>query len=195
MAVSQVFGSSVKRREDPRLITGGATYVDDVNLLNLAYVVFVRSPHAHARIKSVDTSAAKQVPGVVSVVTGKDLVGKVGNIPTAWLIPNSDLKTPAHPPIAVDVVRYVGDAVAAVTADSRAAARAAAYLIQVDYEPLPAIVDQEKAVQPGAPQLHADVPNNITFRWKVGGGDAESAFRNADVTIKQRIRNQRLIPT
>src|SRR5215469_12111272 len=159
MAVSQLFGAAVKRREDPRLITGGATYVDDIHLRNLAYVSFVRSPHAHARIKNVDTTAASRAPGVIAVYTGKDLVGKVGNVPTAWLIPNSDLKTPAHPPIAVDTVRYVGDAVAVVAAETRAAARDAADLIQVDYEPLPAVVDQEQAVQPGAPQLHADVPN------------------------------------
>src|SRR5438034_11427498 len=111
MAVSKIFGSSVKRREDPRLITGGATYTDDLKLPNLAYAAFVRSPHAHARIKSVNTAAASAAPGVVAVYTGADLVGKVGNIPTAWLLPNSDLKTPAHPPLAVDTVRYVGDGV------------------------------------------------------------------------------------
>jgi carbon-monoxide dehydrogenase large subunit len=194
MAVSKIFGAAVKRREDPRLITGGATYTDDLKLPNLAYAAFARSPHAHARIKSIDTKAASAVPGVVTVLTGKDLVGKVGNIPTAWLLPNSDLKTPAHPPIAVDTVRYVGDAVAVVVADSRSAARDAASLVEVDYEPLSAIVDQEKAIESGAPQLHPDVPNNITFRWKVAGGDAAAAFRDAEVTVKQRFVNQRLIP-
>lgn len=194
MAVSRIFGAAVKRREDPRLITGRATYTDDVQLANLAYVAFVRSPHAHARIRRIDTSRARGAPGVVAVVTGQDLEGKVAGIPTAWLIPNSDLKTPKHPALAVDTVRYVGDAVAAVVAESRAAAADAAALVDVEYEVLPAIVDQEKATQPGAPQLHPDVPNNIAFRWKVAGGDIDAAFRNAEVTVKQRLINQRLIP-
>ncbi|MBX6773103.1 MAG: xanthine dehydrogenase family protein molybdopterin-binding subunit, partial [Chloroflexi bacterium] len=93
MAVSRIFGAAVKRREDPRLITGRAVYTDDVKLPNLAYVAFVRSPHAHARIVRIDASRARIAPGVIAVVTGRDLAGKVGNIPTAWLIPNADLKT------------------------------------------------------------------------------------------------------
>src|ERR1017187_2706910 len=111
MAVSKLFGAAVKRREDPRLITGGATYVEDIKLLGLTYAAFVRSPHAHARIVKVDTSSAKAQPGVIAVVTGADLVGKIGTIPTAWLLPNADLKTPAHPALASETVRYVGDAV------------------------------------------------------------------------------------
>ncbi|MCL4489829.1 MAG: molybdopterin-dependent oxidoreductase [Chloroflexi bacterium] len=169
--------------------------MDDLKLPNLAYVAFVRSPHAHARITRVDVSPAEKADGVVAVVTGRDLAGKVGSIPTAWLIPNSDLKTPAHPPLAVDTVRHVGDAVAAVVAETRAAARDAADSIEVEYELLPAIVNQEKAVKPNAPQIHADVPNNVAFRWKVAGGDAAAAFRDADVVVKQRFINQRLIPT
>ena len=194
MAVSRIFGAAVKRREDPRLITGRATYSDDVALPNLAYVAFVRSPHAHARIKSVDVTQARQVPGVVAVVTGQDLVGKVNGIPTAWLIPNSDLKTPQHPAIASETVRYVGDAVAAVVAESRAAAADAVALVDVDYELLPVVVDQEKATLDSAPQLHQDVPNNVAFRWHVAGGDVDAAFREADVVVKQRLHNQRLIP-
>src|SRR6185437_792823 len=186
--------AAVKRREDPRLITGRATYTDDVRLSNLAYVAFVRSPHGHARIKRIDTSRANGVAGVVAVVTGQDLAGKVNGIPTAWLIPNSDLKTPTHPPLAVDTVRYVGDAVAAVVADSRAAASDAVDLVDVEYEPLPAVVNGEKATQPNAPQLHPDVPNNVAFRWSVKGGDVDAAFQGADVTLKQRLINQRLIP-
>src|SRR5207237_5718354 len=99
---------------------------------NLAYAAFVRSPYAHALIKSIDKAAASAAPGVVAVYTGADLVGKVGNIPTAWLLPNSDLKTPAHPPLAVDTVRYVGDGVAVIIADSRAAAKDAAGLVEVE---------------------------------------------------------------
>jgi len=194
MAVSKLFGAAVKRREDPRLITGGATYVDDIQLSGLVYAAFVRSPHAHARITHIDVTTARNAPGVVAAMSGQDLQGKVGNIPTAWLIPNSELKTPAHPPLAVDTVRFVGDAVAVVVAESRAAAKDAAALVEVDYEPLPVVVNQEEAVQPGAPQLHPDVPNNIAFHWKVAGGDISDAFGSADVVVKQRFYNQRLIP-
>ncbi|HLZ08154.1 MAG TPA: xanthine dehydrogenase family protein molybdopterin-binding subunit, partial [Chloroflexota bacterium] len=194
MAVTKLFGSAVKRREDPRLITGGATYVDDVTLPALTHAAFVRSPYAHARITSIDVAAAKKAAGVVAVVTGQDIAGKVGTIPTAWLIPNSDLKTPAHPALATDLVRYVGDAVAVVVAESQAAAQDAAALVNVTYEQLPVVVNQEKAVEAGAPLVHDDVPNNLAFRWKLAGGDIDAAFKGADVVIKQRFVNQRLIP-
>ena len=195
MAVSRLFGAAVKRREDPRLITGAATYVEDIKLVGLTYAAFIRSPHAHARIVKVDVAAAKQQPGVVAVVTGADLVGKIGTIPTAWLVPNANLKTPAHPALAFDTVRYVGDAVAVVVAETNAQAKDAAALVEVEYEELGVVVDQEKAIDDGAPLVHDDVPNNLGFRWKVAGGDIDAAFRTADVVIKQRIVNQRLIPT
>jgi carbon-monoxide dehydrogenase large subunit len=195
MAVSKLFGAAVKRREDPRLITGGATYVEDIKLLGLTYAAFIRSPYAHARIVKVDTTAAKQQPGVIAVVTGADLVGKIGTIPTAWLLPNSNLKTPAHPALASETVRYVGDAVAVVVAETNAQAKDAAALVEVEYAELGVVVDQEKAVENGAPLVHEDVPNNLAFRWKVAGGDIDAAFRDAHVVIKQRILNQRLIGT
>src|SRR5262249_21367183 len=160
------FGAAVKRREDPRLITGQATYVDDIQLPGMVYAAFVRSPHGHARITGLRTDAARAVPGVVSVVTGKDVAAKLGNLPCAWLIPGSDLKPPAHPILASETVRYVGDAVAVVVGETRAAARDGASLVEVDYEPLPVIIDQEKATKAGAPQLHSDVPNNVAFHWK-----------------------------
>ena len=194
MAVTKLFGASVRRREDPRLVTGRATYTDDVRLPGLLHAVFVRSPHAHARIRRVDVSAARRVPGVAAVFTGADLAGKVNPLPCAWLVPNADLKTPPHPAIATDRVRYVGDAVAVVVAEDRGAARDAAALVQVDYEVLPAVVDAEKAAHPGAPQLHDDAPHNIAFRWKVSGGDVADAFARADRVIRQRVVNQRLIP-
>ncbi len=195
MAVSKIFGAAVRRREDPRLITGRATYVDDIKLPGLTYAAFVRSPHAHARIRGIQTAKAHEAPGVVAVLAGKDLVGKVGNLPCAWLIPGSDLKLPEHPPIAVEKVRYVGDAVAVVVAESRDAARDGAGLVEVDYEPLPAIVDQEKATRSGAPLLHDNVANNVAFHWTVSGGDAAKAFQEAEVVVRQRLYNQRLIPT
>src|SRR4029077_3898053 len=108
-------------------------------------------------------------------------------------LPNADLKTPAHPPLAVDTVRYVGDGVAVVIAESRAAATDAASLVDVEYEPLPGVTNPEIAVQSGAPQLHGDAPNNVVFRWPLKGGD-QTVFQRAEVTIKQRIVNQRLIP-
>src|SRR5438067_11469173 len=132
MAVTQIFGSSVRRREDPRLITGRATYTDDINLPGMLYAAFLRSPHAHARIRSVNADRARALPGVEAVFTGADLQGKVGNIACAWLIPASDLKLPPHPPLAVDHVRYVGDAVAVVLAASGYIARDALDLIEVD---------------------------------------------------------------
>jgi aerobic carbon-monoxide dehydrogenase large subunit len=197
MAVTRLFGASIKRREDPRLITGKATYTDDLRLPGMVYAHIVRSTHAHARITRLDVEAARRHPGVVAVFTGKDLAGALHPIPTAWLIPNSDLKTPPHPALAVDTVRYVGDGVAVVVAEDRYAAQDAAALIRVEYAPLQAVVNQEKAVAPGAPQIHPDVPHNVAFKWTVSAGDAAAAFREAErdgVVVSQRFVNQRLIP-
>jgi len=194
MAVTRLFGARVKRREDPRLVAGRATYTDDVRLAGLLHAAIVRSPHAHARIVGVDTSAARQTPGVVAVFTGADLAGKVGPLPCAWLIPNAELKTPPHPAMATDRVRYVGDAVAVVVAEDRYSARDGADRVLVDYEPLPLVTTAEQAVRSDAPLLHEQAPQNIAFRWKVAGGDAASAFTQADVIVAQRFVNQRLIP-
>lgn len=193
MAVTKLFGAKIKRREDPRLIAGKASYTDDIKLAGLLHAVIVRSPHAHARITRIDMASARQTPGVVAVFTGADLTGKVGPLPCAWLIPNSELKTPPHPAIAVDRVRYVGDAVAVVVADDRYSARDGAEMVQVEYEPLPVVTDAEQAVRDGAPLLHEEVPENVTFRWKLSGGDASAAFGQAARVIKQRFVNQRLI--
>src|SRR5262245_54570606 len=117
---SRIFGSGIKRREDPRLITGEAKYTDDFTLPGMAHLAVVRSPYAHARIKSIDTSRARAMAGVVAVFTGKDMKDAgFGSIPCAWVVPNSDTKTPPYPPIAIDTVRYVGNAVAIVVADDR----------------------------------------------------------------------------
>jgi aerobic carbon-monoxide dehydrogenase large subunit len=190
-----LFGSSIKRREDPRLITGAATYVDDVKLPGLTFAAILRSPYAHARITSIDVTAARRAPGVVAVYTGADIKDKVVPVPCAWNPPNCDLKVPPHPLLAYDKVRYVGDGVAMVVAESRGAARDAIDLIEVDYDPLQGGVDPEKMAQPGAPQLHDEVPNNVAFTWVVAGGDAEQAFNAAEVTVEQRIVQQRLLPT
>src|SRR5882724_8322092 len=193
--MATLFGSGIKRREDPRLITGSATYTDDVKLPGLTYAAVLRSPYAHAKLTRIDVSAARKAPGVLAVYTGAEVKDRVVPVPCAWNPPNCELKTPPHPLLAYDTVRYVGDGVALVVAESRAQARDAIDLIEVDYDPLPAGVDPEKMTQGGAPQLHADVPKNIAFKWIVAGGDADKAFAEAPVKVKQRIVQQRLAPT
>ncbi len=192
MTTQAVLGESIKRREDPRLITGRGTYVDDVRMVGMVNMVLVRSPHAHANIRSVDTSAAENADGVVAVYTGAQLQEELGSLICGWVVPDTN-ETP-HPPLAYDKVRCVGDAVAAVAATSAQAAADAATLVQVDYEVLDAVVDMEAAVQDGAAQVHDEAANNIAFEWEVGGGDFDAAASSADVRVTERIINQRLIP-
>jgi carbon-monoxide dehydrogenase large subunit len=191
---TRIFGSGIRRREDPRLITGSATYTDDLVLPGMVHAAMLRSPHAHARIKRIDTSRAKKAPGVLAVFTGRDTDGVLQPMPCAWLVPNSNLKVANYPCIAKDVVRYVGDVVAVVVAESVYQAHDALDGIDVDYEPLPSVTDPEKSIKAGAPQLHADIPNNTAFHWTVAGGDVDAAFKNAEVVVKERIVQQRLIP-
>ena len=191
---TRLFGSGIRRREDPRLITGRATFTDDIKLPGVVHAAILRSPYAHASIKSVHTGAAESQPGVLAVFTGQDMDGVLNGLPCAWLIPDSNLKTPEHPPIAKDKVRYVGDAVAVVVAESRYQAEDALEHINVDYEPLDVVMKPKESAQDGAPQLHDDVPNNIAFHWVVAGGDAESAFADAEATVGETITLQRLIP-
>jgi carbon-monoxide dehydrogenase large subunit len=192
---ARAFGSPVKRREDPRLITGQAKYTDDFVLPGMAHMAVVRSPYAHAKIKAIRTKKAAAMDGVLGIFTGKDMKDAgFGPIPCAWVVPGSETKTPPYPPIAIDVVRYVGNALAIVVATDRYLARDAAEAVEVDYEPMPAVADAKKATERGQPQLHADVPNNVCFKWTVSGGDVEAAFKAADVVVKERIVNQRLIP-
>ncbi len=194
MAVTSLVGASVRRKEDPRLITGSATYTDDIVLPGMVYAAYLRSPYAHAKIKKINIEKAKALKGVLAVVTGKDLKDKVKPIPCAWQIPNADLKIPDYQSIAMDTVRYTGDIVAAVVATDRYVAADAVDLIEADYEPLPAVINMEKAVKAGSPQLHANIPNNICFDWKLSGGDVKKAFDEAEVVVKERFVNQRLIP-
>ncbi|HUE87737.1 MAG TPA: molybdopterin cofactor-binding domain-containing protein [Vicinamibacterales bacterium] len=192
---ARVFGSGIRRREDPRLLTGTARYTADIALPGMTYAAVLRSRDGHARIRSIDTSRARSAPGVVAVYTAADTDGVLQNIPCAWLIPNSDLKIAPYRVLARDVVRYAGDAVAVVVADSAEQAYDALELIDVDYEPLSAVVDPEQAAKPGAPQLHPEAPGNVAFHWTVAGGDVDAAFANADVVVRDRIIQQRLIPT
>jgi carbon-monoxide dehydrogenase large subunit len=186
-------GSPLKRKEDPRLITGQGTYVDDITLPGTLFCAFLRSPHGHARLKGIRTEQAARHPGVVAVLTGRDIAGKVGTLPCGWNLPG--LKTPPHPVLAVDRVRLVGDRVAAVVAEDRYIARDALDLIEVDYEPLPAVVETERAFAPGAPQIHEEAPDNTAFLWGFPGQGVEEAFAKADRTIRLRLVNHRVIPT
>ncbi|QQE76861.1 xanthine dehydrogenase family protein molybdopterin-binding subunit [Alicyclobacillus sp. SO9] len=191
--MANVFGSTLKRREDPRLIVGNGQYTEDVQLPGMLYASVLRSPHAHANISSINTEAAKALEGVVAVYTGQDLEGKIGTVPTAWLPPDSDMKTPPHEVIAVNKVRYVGDAVAMVIAENRYTARDAVDLIEVKYDVLPAVVEQEQAMDENAPLLHESAPQNIAFHWQAGNA-TDDVFDSAEVVVKQRFRQQRLIP-
>lgn len=193
MAVTRMFGASVKRREDPRLITGQGAFTDDFKLPGMLQMTMLRSPYAHARIKRIDTSKAKAHPGVVGVFTAKDLEG-VAPMPCAWLVPDADLKVPVYTALASEKVRFVGDAVAIVVAEDSYIADDALELIEVEYEQLPVVVNQEDALKPGAPQLYDDVPNNQAFHWKFRNGDPDAAMQAAEVRIKQRFIQQRLVP-
>lgn len=191
---ASTFGSGIRRREDPRLITGAATYTDDIVLPGMLHAAMLRSPYAHAKIAGIDTSAAADAPGVVAVYTAADLEGELGAAPCAWLLPNADLKIADYPCIAKDTVRYVGDIVAVVVAESQYQASDALERIDVDYEPLEAVVDPKASVDDGAPQLHGDIQNNQAFHWTVTGGDIDEAFYNAKVVVQETIVQQRLIP-
>jgi len=188
MATARLVGASIKRREDPRFITGKGNYTDDVKLPGMTYAAFVRSPHAHARIKSVDAASARALPGVVAVFTGADMSG-VNSLPCGWdlrkekNIPGvvQDLAMVPHMPLSSDSARHVGDPVAVVIADSQDIANDAAEKVRVDWEVLPSVTATEAAAQASAPQLHAAAPGNVAFKWELGGGDVDAAFKAAAV--------------
>jgi len=188
-----LIGQSITRREDPPLLTGRGQFTDDIAIKGLTCAMVLRSPHGHALIKSIDTSAALSMPGVVGILTYEDLRGKVGDIRPNWVI--GDSIVPAHPPLADGRVRYVGEAVALVVANTRQQAADAFEAIFVDYEVLPAVVDEEAAVQEGAPQLHDNVPNNLICVYRGGGGDYAAAAEAADHLVQVRLINNRLIPS
>ena len=190
-----VLGSSIRRREDPALITGKGKYSDDLKRPNMAFAAIVRSPYAHAKIRSIDTNAAAAADGVLAVFTHQEVAdsGTVGSIPVGWLLP--EIKTPEHPMLARDTVRYVGDAVAVVVAENRYAARDAVDLVYVDYDALPALVNPKTTVEEGAVQIHKEAPGNIAFDWELGDREAtEFAFAHAANVVEFSSRNNRLIP-
>ena len=192
---ARVFGSGIRRREDPRLLTGTARYTDDIVLPGMAHAAILRSPHAHALVMRIDTARAKAAPGVLAVFTAADTEGVLNAIPCCWLLPNSNLKIATYRPLAKDAVHYVGEPVAVVVAESPYQAADALDLIDVEFETLPAVVDPHAAAQPGAQALHAEAPGNVAFHWTVAGGDVDAAFSSAEVVVRERIVQQRLIPT
>ncbi|WP_377807278.1 xanthine dehydrogenase family protein molybdopterin-binding subunit [Azospirillum sp. A29] len=199
MANPNGIGASVRRREDQRFLTGRGNYTDDFKRLNMTHAVHVRSPYAHARILGIDFTDAAAMPGVVAVLTGADMeADKVGSLPCGWQIHSKDgspMKEPPHYPLARDRVRYVGDAVAVVIAETREQARDAAEMVVVDYEELPAVGSSTRAVAGGAPLVHDDAPDNVCYDWHLGDNAAvDAAFANAAHVAKIDLVNQRLVP-
>jgi aerobic carbon-monoxide dehydrogenase large subunit len=184
-------GQSLKRKEDPRLITGRATYVDDLVLPGMLYMAIVRSPEAHARITSIDATAARELPGVEAVFTGEDLGDDVAPTPMVWVPPGVDVRVPDHWALAKGKVGYVGQAVAVVVGSDKYGVVDAAEAVFVDYDPLPVVVDPEQALEDGAPIIHEEYGTNEVFKWSLAGGDMEAAFRDADVVVEKRIVNHR----
>ncbi len=192
-------GAPVRRKEDDRFLTGRGRYTDDINRRGQAYAVIVRSPVAHARIASIDSAAATAVPGVVAVLTGEDMAADgVGGLPCGWLITNKDgsnMFEPPQPPLPSDRVRHVGDQVAVVVAESREQAAAAASLVDVDYEELPAVPSLQHVLSEGTPAVWDEAPDNICYDWEIGDQAAtDAAFEGADHVVTLDVVNNRLIP-
>jgi carbon-monoxide dehydrogenase large subunit len=189
-------GRAVERREDYRFLTGQGQYTDDVTLPGQVFGYFLRSPHAHAKIKSIDTAAAQKAPGVLGVFTGKDTAG-IGGLPCGWLITSIDgtpMKEPKHPVLAENKVRHVGDQLALVVAETAAQAKAASELIEVDYDVLPAVVDTGTAAK-AKTAVHDEAPDNVCYTWALGDKAAvDAAFAKAAHVTKLDFINNRLIP-
>src|ERR1051326_3604065 len=196
MAVSQLVGAKIHRREDARLITGHGHYIDDFTRQGTAYAAFVRSPHAHARVKSIDVTDASKAAGVVAVYTARDFKGQLaGTHPAAPAFVAEKKYVPDRFPIAEKEVCYQGEIVAAVLAESKAQASDAANMIQVEYEELPAVMDLEKALDSKSPKAHEGAADNICWDLTYTGLDVtEAAFKDADAVVKQRILQNRLAP-
>ncbi|UVK52410.1 xanthine dehydrogenase family protein molybdopterin-binding subunit [Mesorhizobium sp. AR02] len=192
-------GARVARKEDKRFITGAGRYVDDMVVPGMKHAAFVRSPHAHAQIKKIDVKKAQGMPGVIGVLTGKELKADgIGNLICGWMIHSKDgspMKMGAWSPLAFDKVRYVGDAVVIVVAETKGQARDAAEAVEITYKELKAVVDASKAMDKGAPQIHPEAENNLIFDWDIGNADdTAAAFKKAAHVIKMDIINNRLVP-
>ena len=192
-------GARVTRKEDKRFLTGKGRYTDDMVVPGMKQAIFVRSPHAHAKIKSIDTSAALKMPGVIGILDGKQLQADgIGSIICGWMIHSKDgspMKMGNWRPLAHDVVRYVGDAILIVVADSIAEAKDAAEAVVIEYDVLPAVIEAPKALEAGAPQIHPDIPNNQIFDWEIGSAaDTDAALARAAHITEMKIHNNRLAP-
>jgi len=199
MGIAAMVGSPIKRREDPRLITGQSTYVDDIKLLGMLHMAVVRSPYGHARINSINTDAARKHPGVVAVYLAEDLkAASVGNIAIAVPLGEIANGMGVRSALADGKVRFYGDPVAVVIAEDPYTARDARDLIEIDYEPLPAAIDVEKAMQPGAPLLYEEFGTNVAFGMHPPTDEIDKVFEqtlaDGGVVVKQRMVNQRLAP-
>jgi aerobic carbon-monoxide dehydrogenase large subunit len=199
---TNMLGARVRRREDPPLLTGGAHFVADITLPGTTYMEILRSEHAHARIRRVDVSGALTMPGVLAAITGADLSGKMMPLPCIWIPGGVECHFPSHPAgipgaaavLATDRVRFIGDPVAAVVAETLEQARDALAAIEVDYEPLPVVTGAAQALEPGQPQLHDDVPNNLNALWRCGDREAtDRAIAEAEVTVDLTSHNQRTL--
>jgi carbon-monoxide dehydrogenase large subunit len=190
-AAGRHVGRDLRRKEDPRLITGQSNYVDDINLTGQLWAAWVRSPEAHAKIIAIDASAARARDGVVAVFTHEDL-GVASSLPMAWVPPGIEVNTPDHFVLAKDTVNHVGDPVAMVIGDDRYSVIDAAEDVVVEYEPLPVVTDPEKALEPGSPLVHEHLGTNKVCDWSIGGGDLEAGFAEADVILERRVVNHRM---
>ena len=190
-ATGPQIGRARLRKEDARLITGQTNWTDNIVLPGLLHLAFARSPFAHAKIKSVDVSAALKLPGVVAAFSGADFAAEQGSLPCAWPV-TEDIVIPNHPAMAVDEVRYVGEAVAVVVCRDRYAAADAVAAIDVDYDPLPPVLDIRTALDEDSPKVHE--AGNKSYEWKFANGDVDAAFRDAPVVLERNYRQQRLIP-
>jgi aerobic carbon-monoxide dehydrogenase large subunit len=196
---AQEIGKARRRKEDARLITGRTRWTDNIQLPGMLHMAVLRSTAAHAKITNLDVSAAKAMPGVHAIFTGADLASEQGSLPCAWPI-TEDMKAPQHPSIAVDTVRFAGEAVAVVVARNAYVAADALEAIDIDYQDLPVVLDMEAALADGAPLVHPDLETNRSALWvfdsgEAGtGGDVEQAIASAEVVVKRRFRQQRLIP-
>jgi carbon-monoxide dehydrogenase large subunit len=192
-------GARVKRKEDKRFITGRGRYTDDMVVAGMHHAAFARSQHAHARIRSIDVSAARSMPGVVAVLTGEELAAdKIGNIICGWAVKSKNgapMKMGAYPPLAKETVRYVGQPYAVVVAETRLQARDAAEAVEVDWEELPALIDLNEAIKEGSHQIHPEAEGNLIFDWEIGdSGAVDAAIARAAHVTKMEIVNNRLVP-
>ncbi len=190
MPTAKHVGQSIRRKEDPRLITGRATYIDDFVLHGMLYMAVVRSPEAHAKIVSIDTSEAMARPGVKAVFTGEDMSDLLAPLPMAWAPPGVEINTPERWPLARGEVNHVGDAVAMVIGEDKYDVVDAAQSVRVEYDPLPVVVDVEEALKDEV-LVHESLGTNKVHEWSMGGGDVDAAIAAADVVVEQRIVNHR----